>query len=135
MAPQSHQAALELHTSLHVLSTRTPIPVSTPLLPQLPQPHQSRRGRFMSKQPKEQALNTDKITDGISPGENWSVSWPDKAAAGCLHSGSQVQSRRNIQKMMIMSVFKTCPFLPSPGQYLQSRHANKQTFFQVQIVY
>lgn len=26
-------------------------------------------------------------------------------------------------------VFKTCPFLPSPRQYLQSRHANKQTFF------
>lgn len=26
-------------------------------------------------------------------------------------------------------VFKTCPFLPSPGQYLPSRHTDKQTFF------
>lgn len=54
---------------------------------------------------------------------------PGKAARGGLHSGSQIQGRKSTQKKMIMGVLKTCPFLPSLGQYLQRGLMNKQTFF------
>lgn len=59
----------------------------------------------------------------------WFCLLPGKAARGGLHSGSQIQGRKNTQKKMIMGVLKTCPFLPSLGQYLQGGLMNKQTFF------
>jgi hypothetical protein len=88
----------------------------------------SRKDRFI---PKEQALNLDKNQRFPSALEKAGrpCLLPGKAARGGLHSGSQIQGRKNTQKKMIMGVWKTCPFLPSLGQYLQRGLMNKQTFF------
>lgn len=96
-------------------------------------PHHSKAGEadLSPKITKNKLWTLIEIWDSHHPREGWSLSLPGKPARGYLHSGSQIQGRRNTQKKMIMGVLKTCPFLPNPGQYLQRGHINKQTFFSV----
>lgn len=84
---------------------------------------------LLPQEPKEQAWRADKISwEILSPREkpvSFILTKQLKAVCILCESGPE---QRNIQ-MMIMGVFKICLFLPGPGQYLQSRHANKKPFF------
>lgn len=81
----------------------------------------SRRGRFIPKQAKEQALYLDKIRNPISPGEGWSALLPGKAARGCLHSGSQTQGRRNTEEEDDYGCFENLPLPAQPGTIFTKR--------------
>lgn len=112
-----------------VFITRTPFLESTPLLPSGSHCYiKARETDLCVNSPQEQALHTDKIRGAISPAEvGLLLCSPGLLQAVCLLS--QAQNQRHTEGRAIMGVLKTCPFLPSPGQYLQGRHANKQTFF------
>lgn len=102
-------------------------------LPWLPQPQGSRRGGLSLTNPKSilcPLTESAAARRPCPPGTTGLLPSPARPlkAGRVLGVGAQAKAT-NTQKKMIMGVFKTCPFLPSPGQYLQSRHANRQTFF------
>lgn len=109
---------------VRVGGSRTPVSAWTP--PCFPAPQEQEGGRGGPKNSsvhwRHQQLG-DHISQGGPVLPHCPTGLPKQA-----NSVSQVPSKSYTQRKRVMGVFKTCLFLPGPGQYLQ-RLANKQTFF------
>jgi hypothetical protein len=82
----------------------------------------------MSTQPKEPTLNT-KIREQHQPWESHSVSLPASATEAVFAFWKSGPRPKEYTAKDDYGCFKTCPFLPSPGQYLQSRRKQADLLF------